>query len=225
MSVLENLSVLIVEDEIKILNSMADSFDGIFKSVYTAKNGEEGLKKFIKYNPNIVVTDILMSIKDGLEMTKEIKKISPSTPVIALSAFNDKEKLIKAIDVGIDKYLLKPIDMDELIFAIETLAKAKIESNSDVKLGNGYFFSPTKKVLIKDDKEISLTKKELAFVSLLVNRLGTLVIQSDIKKNVWVGEKVTDAAIRTFIKRIRDKVGPNFIKNVPGLGYKIDAKF
>lgn len=220
---LNNLVALLVEDESKIRESMANALKESFKDVITAQNGDEGIKKFRKYNPNIVITDILMPIKNGLDMSKEIKEISPETPVVVLSAFNDKDKLIKAIDVGVDKYLLKPIDMDELIFALETLAKSKIESVNLIDIGHGYQFSTTKKTLIKEGKEISLTKKELAFISLLINRFGTLVLHADIKKNVWVGEKVSDAAIRTFIKRVRDKVGTEFIKNVPGLGYKIDG--
>lgn len=221
---LKELSVLLVEDEAKIRDLLAGVMEKVFKKVITAQNGEEGLKKFKKFNPNIVITDILMPIRDGLEMSKDIRAISPETPIVVLSAFNDKDKLMQAIEIGINKYLLKPIDMDELIYAIETLAKAKIDSSNLIEIGKNYTFSPTKKVLIKNGVEIPLTKKELAFISLLINRLGTLVLHSDIKKNVWIGESVSDAAIRTFIKRVRDKVGDNFIKNIPGLGYKIDTK-
>ncbi|MBP3207670.1 MAG: response regulator transcription factor [Campylobacter sp.] len=221
---LKELSVLLVEDEAKIRDLLAGVMEKVFKKVITAQNGEEGLKKFKKFNPNIVITDILMPIRDGLEMSKDIRAISPETPIVVLSAFNDKDKLMQAIEIGINKYLLKPIDMDELIYAIETLAKAKIDSSNLIEIGKNYTFSPTKKVLIKNGVEIPLTKKELAFISLLINRLGTLVLHSDIKKNVWIGESVSDAAIRTFIKRVRDKVGANFIKNIPGLGYKIDTK-
>lgn len=67
-----------------------------------------------------------------------------------------------------------------------------------------------------------MTKKELAFISLLVNRLGILVLHEDIKKNVWCGKSVSDAAVRTFIKRVRDKVGDDVILNISGLGYKIE---
>ena len=221
---LKELSVLLVEDEAKIRDLLAGVMEKVFKKVITAQNGEEGLKKFKKFNPNIVITDILMPIRDGLEMSKDIRAISPETPIVVLSAFNDKDKLMQAIEIGVNKYLLKPIDMDELIYAIETLAKAKIDSSNLIEIGKNYAFSPTKKVLIKNGVEILLTKKELAFVSLLINRLGTLVLHSDIKKNVWIGESASDAAIRTFIKRVRDKVGSDFIKNIPGLGYKIDAK-
>ena len=64
----------------------------------------------------------------------------------------------------------------------------------------------------------------LKFHLLLIKRLGTLVLHDEIKSVVWVGESVTEAAIRTFVKRVRDKVGNSFIKNVPGLGYKIDRR-
>ena len=139
-----------------------------------------------------------------------------------LSAHSEKEKLLKAIDVGIDKYVIKPIDMDEFLTTLEIVAKSKIETTNIIEIANGYSFNKIKRVLIRNGVEIALTKKELAFISLLIKRLGTLVLHDEIKNVVWVGENVTEAAIRTFVKRVRDKVGSDFIKNIPGLGYKID---
>ncbi|QKF91528.1 MULTISPECIES: response regulator transcription factor [unclassified Campylobacter] len=224
MGNLKDLTILLVEDEHRVRESMGEVFASEFKKVITAGNGDEGLKKFKKFSPDIVVTDIAMPITDGLDMSKEIKEISKNTPIIVLSAFSEKERLLKAIDVGIDKYLMKPIDMDELFTVLENIAKSKIESANLIDIADGYFFNQTKRVLVKDGVEIALTKKELAFISLLVKRLGTLVLIEEIKNVVWVGEKVSEAAIRTFVKRVRDKVGAEFIKNIPGLGYKIDLK-
>jgi len=222
--ILKKLSILIVEDEEQIRNLLTEVMKEEFFDVYAAQNGDEGLKKFKKYTPSIVVSDISMPIVNGLDMALAIKELSPKTPIIALSAFSDREKLLKAIDVGIDKYLLKPIDMDELLSAIETLVKAKLSDVNSVEIGNGFSFNLTQKKLLKDGEEIHLTKKELAFVSLLVNRLGTLVLNDEIKRCVWLGESVNDAAIRTFIKRIREKLGNDMVVNIPGLGYKIDYK-
>ena len=182
------------------------------------------MKKFKKYNPNMVITDVFMPISDGLDMTRYIKEISKDTPVIVLSAHSEKETLLKAIDVGVDKYLIKPIMADDLLKTIENVAKNKIETANIIQVASGYSFNKIKRVLIRDGVEISLTKKELSFISLLIKRLGTLVLHDEIKSVVWVGESVTEAAIRTFVKRVRDKVGNNFIKNVPGLGYKIDRR-
>ena len=222
--ILKNLTVLLVEDDSDSKKIMHDVLSDNFEKVFTAQNGDQGLKKFKKYNPNMVITDVFMPISDGLDMTRYIKEISKDTPVIVLSAHSEKETLLKAIDVGVDKYLIKPIMADDLLKTIENVAKSKIETANIIQVANGYSFNKIKRVLIRDGVEISLTKKELAFISLLIKRLGTLVLHDEIKSVVWVGESVTEAAIRTFVKRVRDKVGNNFIKNVPGLGYKIDRR-
>ena len=222
--ILKNLTVLLVEDDSDSKKIMHDVLSDNFEKVFTAQNGDEGLKKFKKYNPNMVITDAFMPISDGLDMTRHIKEISKDTPIIVLSAHSEKETLLKAIDVGIDKYLIKPIMVDDLLNTLENVAKNKIETSSIIQVANGYSFNKIKRVLIRDGVEISLTKKELAFISLLIKRLGTLVLHDEIKSVVWVGESVTEAAIRTFVKRVRDKVGNSFIKNVPGLGYKIDRR-
>ena len=222
--ILKNLTVLLVEDDNDSKKIMHDMLSDNFEKVFTAQNGDEGLKKFKKYNPNMVITDVFMPISDGLDMTRYIKEISKDTPVIVLSAHSEKETLLKAIDVGVDKYLIKPIMADDILKTIENVAKSKIETANIIQVASGYSFNKIKRVLIRDGVEISLTKKELAFISLLIKRLGTLVLHDEIKSVVWVGESVTEAAIRTFVKRVRDKVGNNFIKNVPGLGYKIDRR-
>ena len=222
--ILKNLTVLLVEDDSDSKKMMHDVLSDNFEKVFTAQNGDEGLKKFKKYNPNMVITDAFMPISDGLDMTRHIKEISKDTPIIVLSAHSEKETLLKAIDVGVDKYLIKPIMADDLLNTLENVAKNKIETSNIIQVANGYSFNKIKRVLIRDGVEISLTKKELAFISLLIKRLGTLVLHDEIKSVVWVGESVTEAAIRTFVKRVRDKVGNSFIKNVPGLGYKIDRR-
>ncbi|MSN96142.1 response regulator transcription factor [Campylobacter sp. FMV-PI01] len=222
MKSLKDLKILIVEDEKDIRESMADVMQEYFYEVITAQNGDEGFKKFSKFNSDIIITDISMPIMDGLDMTKIVKKTSPSTPIIALSAFSEKEKLLKAIDVGVNKYIIKPIDMDELLVAIESLAKNKFLELNSIKISKNCVFDTTRKILIKNGNKVYLTKKELAFISLLVNRLGILVLHEDIKKNVWCGKSVSDAAVRTFIKRVRDKVGDDVILNISGLGYKIE---
>ncbi|WP_107695580.1 response regulator transcription factor [Campylobacter concisus] len=222
--ILNNLTVLIVENEGDGKKIVQEVMRDKFEKVITAQNGDEGLKKFKKYNPNMVITDVFMPIMNGLDMAKSIKEISKDTPIIVFSTNSEKETLLKAIDVGIDKYVLKPIDLDDFLVTLENVAKNKIETANIIQVANGYSFNKIKRVLIRDGVEISLTKKELAFISLLIKRLGTLVLHDEIKNVVWVGESVTEAAIRTFVKRVRDKVGSNFIKNVPGLGYKIDRR-
>jgi len=221
LSSLSQLNVLFVEDEKEIRDALSDAIGDEFASFTVAKDGEEGLKKYLKYKPDVVITDILMPIMDGLDMSKEIKKISRDTAIVVLSAFSERERLLKAIEIGIDKYLIKPIDTDDLINALKIIAKDKFSFNDVLDLGGGYQFDRNGRVLIKDGKTIPLTKKELLFISILVKNLGVFVLHEEIKKYVWANKSVSDSAIRTFIKRVREKTDKNFIKNVPGLGYKI----
>ncbi|EEA8517328.1 response regulator transcription factor [Campylobacter jejuni] len=218
----KELIILVVEDEIKTRESLINVLSERFSKVIGAQNGDEGLKKFKKFKPDLVITDIAMPIMDGLDMAREIKEISDDVPIVVLSAYSEKERLLSSIDIGIDKYLIKPVDIEELFKVLDCLVGEKIEANMLVKISEEYQFNKTKRTLIHNGKEIVLTKKELAFISLLLKQPGVLVLHEDIKKNVWIGEHVSDTAVRTFIKRVRDKVGEDFIKNVPSLGYKIN---
>ncbi|EOH9809186.1 butyrate response regulator transcription factor BumR, partial [Campylobacter jejuni] len=217
----KELIILVVEDEVKARESMINILSERFSKVIGAQNGDEGLKKFKKFKPDLVITDIAMPIMDGLDMAREIKEISDDVPIVVLSAYSEKERLLRSIDIGIDKYLIKPVDIEELFKVLDYLIGEKIEANMLVKISEEYQFNKTKRTLIYSGEEIVLTKKELAFISLLLKQPGALVLHEDIKKNVWIGEHVSDTAVRTFIKRVRDKVGEDFIKNVPSLGYKI----
>ncbi|HEA7998458.1 TPA: response regulator transcription factor [Campylobacter jejuni] len=218
----KELIILVVEDEVKARESMINILSERFSKVIGAQNGDEGLKKFKKFKPDLVITDIAMPIMDGLDMAREIKEISDDVPIVVLSAYPEKERLLRSIDIGIDKYLIKPVDIEELFKVLDYLIGEKIEANMLVKISEEYQFNKTKRTLIYSGGEIVLTKKELAFISLLLKQPGALVLHEDIKKNVWIGEHVSDTAVRTFIKRVRDKVGEDFIKNVPSLGYKIN---
>ena len=224
MSGLSKLTVLFVEDEDDIRNALESAIGDEFAKFITARDGDDGLKKFKKYKPDIVITDIMMPVMDGLSMAKEIKHISKQTPIVILSAFSEKEKLLEAIDVGIDKYLIKPIDPDELMKALKIVSKELLDHSDIVELGNGYQFDKNRRVLVKEGETIFLTKKELLFISVLVKNLGVFVLHEEIKKYVWTNKKVTDSAIRTFIKRVREKTDKDFIRNIPGLGYKINTQ-
>ncbi|ELU8942721.1 response regulator transcription factor [Campylobacter jejuni] len=218
----KELIILVVEDEIKTRESLINVLSERFSKVIGAQNGDEGLKKFKKFKPDLVITDIAMPIMDGLDMAREIKEISDDVPIVVLSAYSEKERLLRSIDIGIDKYLIKPVDIEELFKVLDCLVGEKIEANMLVKISEEYQFNKTKRTLIHNGQEIVLTKKESAFISLLLKQPGVLVLHEDIKKNVWIGEHVSDTAVRTFIKKVRDKVGEDFIKNVPSLGYKIN---
>ncbi len=223
MKSLNNIEILLVDPDVRVLGFIQATFP--HTKVLLAKNGDEGLKKFKKFAPNVVITEIVMPIMDGLSMTREIKSFSRKTPVIAHSFSSDKDKLIRAINVRIDRYLIKPCKASEIADAVKELTLENPEFGEISDLGRGLNFDKTNRVFLKGDEQIALTKKELAFITSLCAHPGALVLYEELKNNVWLGERVSEAAIRTFVKRLRDKIGEDIIKNVSGLGYKIETNF
>lgn len=218
---LKNLKILIVEDEKRLAQLLKDSIFNSFFSVVIASNGEDGLKKFKSFKPDIIITDIMMPFCDGLEMTLQIKELDESIPIIVLSAHSDKEKLLKAIDLGINKYFIKPFDPEELLEHINKLA-LKLNKQKQSKLKEDFIFDNNSLSLYKNNSLISLTKREKELFYLLIKHKNQLVTSQDLKEKLWDSE-VNDEVLRTFIKRVRIKTSKDLIENISGQGYLISV--
>ena len=218
---LKNLKILIVEDEKRLAQLLKDSISNSFFSVVIASNGEDGLKKFKSFKPDIIITDIMMPFCDGLEMTLQIKELDESIPIIVLSAHSDKEKLLKAIDLGINKYFIKPFDPEELLEHINKLA-LKLNKQKQSKLKEDFIFDNNSLSLYKNNSLISLTKREKELFYILIKHKNQLVTTRDLKENLW-SDEVNDEALRTFIKRVRIRTSKDLIENVSGQGFLISV--
>jgi len=128
----KKFTVLYVEDEEAVRSTVSGILDMLFGNVIIAENGEEGLSLFKKNNPDIVITDIRMPLMDGLEMSKQIRTISTNTPIIITTAFNDETYFLKSIDIGIDKYLIKPITVEPVLSVIYDITK-RLTDEQDLK--------------------------------------------------------------------------------------------
>ena len=215
---LKNLKILFVEDEENISKSLKNAIGDEFRSFIIANDGVEGKELLQKIKPDVVISDITMPNMDGLEMSKELKKINPDTPIIILSAYSDKDKLFSAIDVGVTKYFLKPYDPDELLNYIIEIAPTL--NAQTIELAKGFSFNKTTSSLYKDSKFVSLTKNEMKFMLLLIENMDKLVDDIEIKLAVW-DEEVTDERLRTFIRRLRSKTSKEFVENIKGAGYRL----
>lgn len=136
-SFLKNLNALYVEDEIEASNKLSKFLSRVFNNVYVCANGKEALEVFSKNHIDLVISDINMPIVDGLEMSEEIKKIDKNIPIILTTARTETKCLIKAIELNVDSYLLKPIELDVLMDKIYSIAD-KIEARESRKLLEQY---------------------------------------------------------------------------------------
>ncbi len=216
---LQCLKVLLVEDEENLAALLKSAIGDSFYSFTIAKDGEEGLIKFSQLMPDIVITDITMPKLNGLDMAKEIKKIDSTIPIIILSAYSQKEMLLNAIDVGVVKYFIKPFDPDELMSYISTLSQ-NIKSKP-ILLNDGYIYNRAKRSLYKDDKYIALSKREVAFIELLIKDISDITDSELIKNKLWKDGEGSDIRLRSFIKRFRIKTSKDLIQNIKGKGYQL----
>ncbi|RXJ90352.1 diguanylate cyclase [Arcobacter sp. CECT 8983] len=117
VSILKNITILYAEDEAALREITLNILKGFTKKQLVAENGAQGLELFKEHESeiDIIITDVNMPIMNGLEMIREIKKINPNIPIIVATAFSNTEYLLEAIDIGVDKYVLKPIDMKKLL--------------------------------------------------------------------------------------------------------------
>ncbi|MDX9813201.1 MAG: response regulator transcription factor [Sulfurimonas sp.] len=217
--ILKELKVLYVEDEQSLASGLKSAIGDNFFSFLTANDGEEGLEVYKKIKPDIIISDISMPKLSGLEMAKFIRDEDVKIPIIIISAFSDRDKLMSAIDIGITKYFIKPLDPDELLSYLYTLSP-RFESKI-VELSGGFSFNKTTKSLYKDDKFIPLSKNEESFLLLL---LKSDVVEDEVIKSTLWGDSVSDERLRTFVRRFRLKTSKDFIKNIKGFGYQIYKK-
>ncbi|MCT7583649.1 response regulator transcription factor [Aliarcobacter butzleri] len=217
---MKSLKVLIVEDEIKLANLIKASIKELFFKVNIAKDGIEGLKKFQSFKPDIIISDITMPNLDGLEMCQKIREES-NIPIVILSAYSEKEKLLKAIDLGINKYFIKPFDIEEFLEYLKNLSK-NIKKIKTYKLKDNFVFDNNSVCLYKDEILINLTKREREFLNILIKNKNSLVKKEDIKTLLW-NEDVSDERLRTFIKRLRLKTSKDLVENVSSQGYLISV--
>lgn len=116
---LKNITLLYVEDDAMTLEEISYFLEKYVGKLIVAKNGEEGFELFKKHNPDMVISDIQMPVLNGLEMSRKILEINPEIPIALTSAYSDSDYLIEAIELGIEKYLLKPLNLTEILTLIQ----------------------------------------------------------------------------------------------------------
>ncbi len=220
---LSRMKILLVEDEKRLAHLLREAIGDYFADFEIAYDGIEGLEQFRKVKPDVVITDITMPKMTGLVLAEKIRKESPDTPIVILSAYSDKEKLLGAIDVGVVKYFIKPFDPEELIDYLCKLAD-RIKKQSLIQLLEPFTYDLQSEQLFRKGVLVHLSKRESRFIAQLLYSPNHYLSNEMIKERLWEGEEVSDERLRTFIKRVRQKSDKRLIENVSGQGYVLRLK-
>lgn len=222
-----SIKILLAEDEPALGQIVKESLETRNFNVLLCVNGEEAYKTYKAEKPELLVLDVMMPIKDGFTLAKEIRLEDQDIPIIFLTAKSQTEDLVEGFNLGGNDYLKKPFSMEELIVRMNALLKRKKNStpiNESVKLGN-YTFSFKKQTLILDDSIVTLTHRESNLLFHLIQHKNQVLERSFILKKLWGNDDFFNArSMDVFISKLRKKLNSDDsvqIINVRGYGYKL----
>lgn len=221
-NMLKNFTILYVEDEEMVRKSAVEYLERVAKEVLQAKDGKEAIKVWREHKPDIIITDISMPRLNGIDMASYIRAHDKDVQIIIATAHSDTEYLLKAVELQLVKYIIKPITKEKLIGALEkSMELIEDKSKFNLSLSPTAQYNAYEKLIYDNGKEIKLTKNETLFLDLLAHHHTRVVKYEEIESAIWAYDGMSQDAIRSLVRGIRKKVPENCIENVSGSGYKL----
>lgn len=219
----KDAKILIVDDEKDIIEFLQYNFKKEGFLVFTANNGIEGKKQAIKNKPDLILLDIMMPGVDGVELCKELREIPEfeDTIIVFLTARGEDYSQIAGFEVGADDYITKPVRPRVLMARVKALLKRKSGTSDDQSIRfDGISINKDKREVIVDGKSIHIPKIEFDILVLLATQAGKIFSRDDIYSRIWGNEVfVSDRTLDVHIRKLREKIGSNYIKTIKGVGY------
>ncbi len=225
MSKKEKIKILLVEDDLNFGYLLVDFFDLNGFDVKLAKDGMIGLKQFETNQFDFCLLDIMLPQLDGFSLAKKIRKLNKQIPIIMLTAKSMKEDKLKGYSLGIDDYITKPFDEDELLCKIKAILNRvdKVIDECKILTIGQYNFDYSNQSLIYNHSSKRLTTKETAILKLLSENKNKIVKRNDILSQVWGNEDYfTGRSLDVFITKLRKYLSQDKsvkIENIPTIGY------
>ncbi len=219
--------ILFVEDEEDLTLIVADTLRGEGYEVVTAVDGEDGLEKFKTEAADIVVADVMMPKMDGFTMAKEIRKLSPTVPLLFLTAKSTIDDVEHGFEIGANDYLKKPFELRELIVRIKALLRRYGDNRTeDIRFAIGaYTFNVTTQTLSFGNKETELSHIEAKILERLVTNIGKTVDASELMIAVWQRDEQSNRnSLHGYIHKLRRTMRHDpaiSIINQRGFGYML----
>ena len=221
--------ILLIEDDVKIVNFMSMAFKAKGYKVTSAYTGNSGVLAFCTEKPDLILLDLGLPDKDGIEIIKEIRNVS-QIPILIVSAREQERDKILALDAGANDYVTKPFAMGELMARIRVMERfiERFEVSETISVYRFDYLTVDveKRRILVEDQEVHLTPLEYKLLIFLVQNRGKVVTHSQITKEVWgYGQYFDTKSIRVFMASLRRKIekdtsNPKFIMTELGVGYR-----
>ena len=227
LDALKPLTLLYIEDEPLIRQNAVEYLNHYCNKVLEASNGEEGYEVYERCSPDLIISDIKMPKLNGLEFAAKVREQDKSTPIIMATAHTETEYLLKAVELQLIKYIVKPITSDKLTEAL-SMACDVLQGDTvhHVVLDTHTSYDSLNQTLIIDQHPIKLTHNELLFFDFLVKHKQRAITYEEIENIIWAYEGMSMDALRSLVRGLRKKLNheklvEDFIENVSGVGYRL----
>lgn len=227
--------ILVVDDEQSILTLLKFNLEQNGFQVYTADNGVDALDIARTLKPEAIVLDLMLPLKDGIEVAKELRQDKIKTPILMLTAKDDELDKIIGLEIGADDYMTKPFSPREVVARIKAILRrvelessSKTETTDVIKVGDIEIHTLTYSVYLHG-KKLDLTPREYELLIYLTNHLGHVLSRDQLLNGVWNFDFDGDTRIvDVHISKLREKIEqdsrrPKYIQTVRGFGYKLEV--
>ena len=218
--------ILIADDEPDILEIISYNLSKEGYEIHTAKNGQEAIEKAKAVLPDLIILDVMMPRKTGMEACQILRSMPQfqKTLIIFLTAMSDESSHIRGLEIGGDDYVSKPISTKVLISRVNALFRRVVKNDEDKTLTiDNMIIDPLRFMVKIDSEEIMLAKKEFELLHLLAAKPGRVFLRNEILSQIWGKEVIVgDRTIDVHIRKIRQKLGVECITTVKGVGYKFE---
>ncbi len=221
--------VLVVEDEVKLLDSLRRGLSQEDYDVTTAANGEEGYRLATADSFDAIVLDLMLPGRDGMQILADLRARDITVPVLVLTARDAIEDRVKGLDCGADDYLVKPFAFAELLARLRALLRRNIHSRETVLKAADLEMDLLERRVIRGDDEVELTAREFELLEYLLRHLNMTVTRDMIARDVWkepagVLTNVIDVYIKTLRGKIERPDNSQLLHTVRGVGYALRDK-
>jgi two-component system, OmpR family, alkaline phosphatase synthesis response regulator PhoP len=217
--------ILIADDEPDILEIVQYNLQNEGYEVATAKNGNEAIEQAKRFNPDLIILDIMMPGKNGIEVCN-ILRMQPAfndTLIIFLTALSDEGTEVKGLEMGADDFITKPVSPKVLVSKVSALFRRFNKEETGVLQIGDLKIDREKYIVNYQGQDIILARKEFELLALLAGKPGKVFLRNEILNQVWGTEVIVgDRTIDVHIRKIRQKLNLDCITTVKGVGYKFD---
>ncbi len=218
--------ILLVDDEQDILELIRYNLEKEGFEIHTASNGKEAVEKAHQVKPDLILLDVMMPEMDGIETCMLLRETEAfkHTLIAFLTARGEDYSQIAGFDSGADDYITKPLKPRVLVSRVKALLRRGGSMAEEEKVpASGITIDREKYLVIKDGNELTLPKKEFELLALLLSKPGKVFTRESILNDVWGHDIVVgDRTIDVHIRKLREKIGDEFIRTVKGVGYKLE---